>query len=104
MTSKAFAALIAAALGLAACGSGGNIHTAKDYDAPPPPPIRHPGYNPYAAYGEANATWRPPVFDRDGTIQKPVEPSSQYLRPDYEHAPWATGASPSPYGGPPGTF
>ncbi len=103
MTSRAFATLIAA-LGLAACGSGGNLRSAKDYDLPPQPAIRHPGYNSYAGYGEANAIWRPPVFDRDGTIQKPAEPSSQYMRPDYEHAPWATGAPASPYSGPPGTF
>lgn len=89
---------------LAACGSGGNLQSAKDYDVPPPPPVAHPVYNPYAAYGEANATWRPPVIDRDGTIQKPVEPSSQWDRPSYENAPWATGAGRSVFAGPAGTF
>ena len=57
-----------------------------------------------AAYGEARATWRPPVYDRDGTIQKPAEPASQRDRPDYEGASWATGAGRSPFSGPPGTF
>ena len=44
-------------LGLAACSSGPNVKSAKDYNPPPAPPVRHPLYNPYAAYGEANATW-----------------------------------------------
>jgi hypothetical protein len=38
-------------------------------------------YDPYAAYGEANATRRPPVLDRNGTIVKPFEPSTQTTRP-----------------------
>lgn len=38
-------------------------------------------YDPYAAYGEANATRRPPVVDRNGTIVKPFEPSTQTTRP-----------------------
>lgn len=92
------------ALALAACGKPPNLKSARDYDVPPPPPVAHPSYNPYAAYGEARATWRPPVIDRDGNIQKPVEPSSQWDRPDYENAPWATGAAASPFTGPPGTF
>ena len=92
------------AIGLAGCGNGGNLQSSKDYNVPHPPNVRHPAYNPYAAYGEARATWRPPVFDRDGTIQKPAEPSSQSNRPDYENAPWATGAGRSPFSGPPGTF
>lgn len=96
--------LLLSALGLAACGSGGNLKSAKDYSVPPPPPITHPDYNPYAAYGEARATWRPAVHDRNGTIQRPVEPSSQWDRPAYESAPWATGAGRSPFSGPPGTF
>lgn len=92
------------ALALAACGKPPNLESARDYDVPPPPPVAHPSYDPYAAYGEARATWRPPVIDRDGNIQKPVEPSSQWDRPDYENAPWATGAAASPFAGPPGTF
>lgn len=97
-------ALAASMLALTGCGSGGNLKSAADYHPPPPPRVAHPFYNPYAAYGEARATWRPPVFDRDGTIQKPAEPASQWDRPDYEGASWATGASRSPFAGPPGTF
>ena len=100
-----FLTLISAlAFGLAACGSGGNLKTAKDYDVPPPPPVAHPVYDPYAAYGEARATWGPPVIDRDGTIQKPSDPSSQWDRPDCENAPWATGAGRSVFSGPARTF
>ena len=91
-------------ISLAACGNGGNLQSAKDYHVPPPPVVAHSTYNPYAAYGEARATWRSPVVDRDGTIQKPVEPSSQWDRPEYENAPWATGAGRSVFSGPPGTF
>jgi hypothetical protein len=69
-------------LGLAACSGGPNVKSAKDYDAPPAPPVRSPLYNPYAAYGEANATWTPPVFNRDGTIMKPaVRPATIRVRP-----------------------
>ena len=91
-------------LGLVACSGGPNIKSAKDYSAPPAPPVRNPLYNPYAAYGEANATWTPPVFNRDGTITKPAEPASQSDRPEYEFAPWATGASGGNRFAPPGTF
>jgi hypothetical protein len=90
--------------GLAACSGGPNVKSAKDYDAPPAPPVRNPLYNPYAAYGEANATWTPPVFNRDGTIMKPAEPASQSDRPQYEFAPWASGASGGSRPAPPGTF
>ena len=96
-------ALGAAVLGVAACDNG-NVKTQADYNPPPPPPIQHPNYNPYAAYGDAHATWQPPVVDRAGTIVKPEEPATEWDRPNYEGAPWATGAKPSPYGGPPGTF
>ncbi len=88
---------------LAAC-SGGNVKSAGDYHAPPAPPVGDPVYNPYAAYGEANATWQPPIFNRDGTIVKPAEPSTQDDRPSYEFAPWATGASGGSQFAPPGTF
>src|ERR1700736_2948000 len=77
---------------LAACSSG-NVKSAKDYSAPAAPPVRNPVYNPYAGYGEANAIWQPPVFNRDGTVVKPTEPASQADRPGYEFAPWATGAA-----------
>ncbi len=100
--SPALAAL-PVALSLMGC-SGGNLKSASDYHAPPAPPVRHPSYNPYAPYGEANATWRPPVFDRDGTVVKPADPASDYRRPDYEHAPWATGAEGGSALAPPGTF
>lgn len=88
---------------LAACSSG-NVRTAASYNAPPPPPVQHPFYDPYASYGEANAIWRPPVVDRNGTIVKPYEPSTQGTRPNYESAPWATGASGGSPSAPPGTF
>jgi hypothetical protein len=91
-------------LGLIACSGGPNVRSVKDYHAPPPPPVRNPVYNPYAAYGEANAIWTPPVFNRDGTIVKPTEPASQSDRPDYESAPWASGASGGSRYAPPGTF
>ena len=91
------------ALSLAAC-SGGNLKFASDYHAPPAPPVKHPSYSPYAPYGEANATWRPPVFDRDDTIVKPADPASDYRRPGYEHAPWATGAEGGSALAPLGTF
>jgi hypothetical protein len=90
-------------IGLAGCDTG-NVKTAADYNPPSPPPIAHPNYDPYTPYGQVNATWQPPVVNREGTIVKPVEPASEWDRPDYEAAPWASGAQPSPYGGPPGTF
>ena len=90
-------------LALAGCAEG-NVKTADDYDAPPPPPIAQPTYNPYAAYGEAHAIWQPPVVDRSGGIVKPEEPATDWDRQNYEGAPWASGAKPSPFGGPPGTF
>ena len=88
---------------LTSCASG-NLKSAKDYNVPPPPPIQHPAYNAYASYGEVHATWRPPVVDRNGTIQKPAEASSQWDRPDYEGSGWATGAARSVFSRPPGTF
>ena len=94
---------IPVALSLIGC-SGGNLRSASDYNAPPAPPVKHPSYNPYAAYGEANATWRPPVFDRNGTVVKPDDPAVDYRRPEYENAPWATGAEGGSALAPPGTF
>jgi hypothetical protein len=88
---------------LTSCASG-NLKSARDYNVPPPPPIQHPAYNAYASYGEAHATWRPPVVDRNGTIQKPAEPASQWDRPNYEGSGWASGAAPSVFSGLPGTF
>ena len=88
---------------LAACSSG-NVKKMSDYSAPEAPPVRNPTYNPYTAYGEANATWTPPTYNRDGTIMKPAEPASQSDRPPYEFAPWATGAAGSSRNTPNGTF
>ena len=82
--------LLLASISLAACDHG-NIKPVSSYDAPKAPPVRNSIYDPYQPYGQANATWRPPVFNRDRTIVKPSEPSSQDARPDYENAPWATG-------------
>jgi hypothetical protein len=88
---------------LAACDHG-NIKPVSSYDAPKAPPVRNPTYNPYSAYGEANATWSPPTYNRDGTIVKPTEPASQSDRPSYESAPWATGAAGGSANAPFGTF
>ena len=96
--------LLLIAMFLSACGTPPNVKSAKDYSAPEAPPVRNPLYNPNASYGEANATWQPPVLNRDGTVVKPVEPSSQNERPSYETAPWATGASGGAEFAPPGTF
>ena len=82
--------LLVASIALAACDHG-NIKPVSSYDAPKAPPVRNSIYDPYQPYGQANATWRPPVFNRDRTMVKPSEPSSQDARPDYENAPWATG-------------
>jgi hypothetical protein len=90
-------------LALAACAHG-NVKTAADYNPPPPPPIQHPNYDPYTAYGQANATWQPTVINRNTTVVKPVEPATEWDRPDYEAPQWATRAQPSHDGGPPGTF
>ena len=95
--------LIACAGILAGCASP-NVRAANSYNAPAPPPIKSFYYDPYAAYGSSNATWTPPVYDRQGTIVKPDEPSTGAGRPDYEHAPWATGASGGSAIAPPGTF
>lgn len=95
--------LLVFALGLTACSSP-NVKSAKDYSAPRAPVVRNPLYNPNAPYGQANATWQAPVFNRDGTIVKPVEPATEAGRPDYEHAPWATGADGGSRFAPPGTF
>jgi hypothetical protein len=101
---RALALLILLPIGLGACTGGPNVKSAKDYSVPAAPPVRNSLYNPYAAYGEANATWTPPVFNRDGTIMKPTEPASQSDRPGYEFAPWASGASGRSQNAPPGTF
>lgn len=95
--------LVCFSLPLAAC-SNGNVRAPGDYYALRPPAVAHPFYDPFAAYGEANATWLPPVIDRNGTIVKPWEPSTQASRPHYEQAPWATGAAGGSRWAPVGTF
>ena len=96
-------ALFLCAALLAGCSSG-NVRAPGSYNPPAAPPIKSFWYDPGAAYGSSNAIWRPPVYDRQGTIMKPAEPSSQGLRPDYENAPWATGAGGGSQLRPPGTF
>lgn len=95
--------VLPAALTLASCAHG-NVKSAGDYTAPKPPAVRYPLYNPYSPYGEANATWEPPVFNRDGTIVRPTEPATDADRAPYETAPWATGAFGGSKFAPPGTF
>lgn len=91
------------AASLAGC-NGANLKSANDYSAPAAPPVKHPYYNPYSAYGEANARWTPPVWDRNGTITRPADPGVDLGRANYESAPWATGASGGKVFAPPGTF
>ena len=98
-----FVPIASLAASLAACG-GGNIESARDYGAPAAPSVKHPYYDPYAPYGRANATWTPPVWNRDGTIVKPGDPGVERGRPAYESAPWATGAAGGSASAPPGTF
>ena len=59
---RAFPALLFALCTLAACDNG-NIKPTTSYNAPKAPAVRNPTYNPYAAYGEANATWSPPTYN-----------------------------------------
>jgi hypothetical protein len=77
---------------LTACSSG-NVRSEGDSPRLVAPAISMPAYDPYAAYHAANATTAPPIADRGGTIVKPHEPATSLDRPDYEMAPWATGAS-----------
>ena len=91
------------ALGLAACSSG-NVKSARDYNAPAAPPVKDALYDPAMLYGAANATWAAPIYNRNGTIVRPSDPGVDFGRPDYEHAPWATGAGGKNRFAPPGTF
>ncbi len=100
---NSFLLLTAGLLALSSCDHG-NVKPVSSYSAPPAPATRNPTFNPYAPYGDANATWEPPTFNQDGTIVKPTEPSSQAGRPPYEFAPWANGASGGSQNDPPGTF
>ena len=92
--------LLFVALALGAC-SGGNIRSVSSYTAPAAPTVRHPSYDPFASPGSANATWAPPVVNRNGTIVRPHDPGVLAGRPDYERAPGAAGGSTA---APPGTF
>ncbi len=96
-------ALALGALALTGCAQG-NLRTPGSYAALAAPPIRDPLYAPSAAYGSSNAIWRPPVYNLQRTIVKPVEPASQASRPDDESAEWATGAGGGSTLRPPGTF
>jgi hypothetical protein len=96
-------ALALGALALTSCAQG-NLRTPGSYAALAPPAVRNPWYDPYAGYGSSDAIWRPPVYDLQRTIVKPVEPASQASRPDYEGAEWATGAGGGSTLRPPGTF
>jgi len=82
---------IVLALALSACGSGGNLRSAGEYNAPPAPALTHPYYSPYAAYGDERGKWRPEVVDRDKRLIRPQEPATDYDRADYEGIPWAVG-------------
>ncbi len=88
-------------LTLAGCSSG-NLKTASAYSSPPhAPSVPAPLYDPYAVPGQVPATWVPPVYDREGTIVRPRDPSVEWDFEDYQHAPWLAGRSRS---APPGTF
>ena len=108
--TRRLALLASLAATLAACGQAPNIRSPRSYSASPAPVVRYPEYNTNSPYGEANATWRPTVANRDGTVVRPFEPSTAAGRPLYEHAPWATGATAGATGGRagganiPGTF
>ena len=95
--------LILTALSLGACSSG-NLRSVSSYGAPAAPTVQQPSYDPYAAAGSANATWAPPVLNRNGNIVRPYDPGVMSGRPDYEHAAWATGAEGGSAAAPPGTF
>ena len=73
---RALPVLLLALATLAACDNG-NIRPTTSYNALKAPAVRNPTYNFYAAYGEANATWAPPTYNRDGTVVKPAEPHGQ---------------------------
>jgi hypothetical protein len=59
------------ALTLCGCERRGNLRSGADYNPPPAPHVANPYYDPYMAYGSANVRWRPPVYDRRGTIVRP---------------------------------
>ena len=85
---------------LAGCDNG-NLKTAQSYGLPSAPAVRSPLFDPFATPGQVPATWLPPVYDREGTIVRPQDPSAEWDFEDYQHAPWLTGRSRS---APSGTF
>jgi hypothetical protein len=103
MRPSTFAAITALCLILAAC-SDGNLRSPSDYNAPAAPTGRQSEYDPFARPGSSNATWMPPIINRNGTIVRPYDPGVTVGRPDYEHAPWASGAAGGSAAAPPGTF
>lgn len=58
-------------LALCGCERRGNLRSGADYSPPAAPHVANPYYDPYMAYGSANVRWRPPVYDRRGTIVRP---------------------------------
>ena len=80
--------VMAALLAVTGCERAGNLQIGSARRAPAAPPVAHPYYDPYAAYGEAPARWRPAVGDRRGTIFRPgeaggaVRPSSAWPVPE----------------------
>ena len=98
-------ALALGALALTGCAQG-NLRTPGSYAALAPPPVRNPGgTTPAAAYGSSDATWRPPVYDLQRTIVKPVAPASQASLPRRTRARnGRRGAGGGSTPRPPGTF
>lgn len=92
--------LLLAVLALAGCDNG-NLKTASASKAPSAPSVRVPFFDPYASPGQVPATWVPPVYDRNGTIVRPHDPSIEWDFENYQHAPWLTGRSRA---APAGTF
>lgn len=87
-------------LALAGCDNG-NLKTTRSYGSPSAPAVLSPLFDPFATPGQVPATWVPPVYDREGTIVRPRDPSVEWDFEDYQHAPWLTGRSRS---APSGTF
>jgi len=56
------------------------------------PRCRRPSSIPMPS-GQVPATWVPPVYDREGTIVRPRDPSVEWDFEDYQHAPWLAGSS-----------
>lgn len=103
MQLSSLSVLALLALDLAACSSG-NVKSGRDYSASAAPTVRQPLYDPAMSYSTAHAAWAAPIYNRAGTIVRPADPGADLGRPDYEHAPWATGAAGGSRNAPPGTF